>query len=260
MKDIKDTNEIIPPFEARTNPFGDNISGAHAYRRIERIVSALYLVTNHIPHDEPLRREIRSIGHDMLSEVMATRSGFHASEKGRMATLSAQIREAISLVRLLQIAGYVSSQNVLILTQALDELGQYLAGAQHSSLSDGLQLSRDDFIPADRPMLSPHGMQPRRLRQAPAQQVSGADANAPERKVAKAPGRSVQTEVHSERRTLITDILAKSGPLGIKDISMQMVGCSEKTVQRELSVLIQQNKVKKQGEKRWSNYSLVGAQ
>lgn len=259
MKDIKDTKDIIPAFDARTDPFGENISGSHAYRRAERIVSAIYLVTNHVRYDEPLRREIRSLGHDLLTEVISLRGGFRASENGRIEALLGQIRECITLARLLQIAGYVSAQNILILTQALDELGQFLVNAQHSALSDGIQLNREDFIPADRPAVPTSIRHARVLSPAGSSTPgNGAEPRMPAyHKAARAPGRSVQTEVHGERRTLITDILAKSGPLGIKDIATQMVGCSEKTVQRELSVLIQEHKVKKEGEKRWSSYSLL---
>jgi hypothetical protein len=262
MKDIKDTKEIIPAFEAKTDPFGGNVSGEHAYKRAERIVSALYLVTNHVRYDEPLRMRLRSLGHEMLTEVIALRGGFRAATTDSLGAPLASVRECISLVQLLQIAGYVSSQNVSILTHALDELGQFLVGAQHSNLSDTLQLSREDFLPSERQRTEsvpstyarlPHNTpQPKQIGSSKVSHTTDAQARLP-----RPPGRSVQTEVHGERRKLIMDILAKSGPLGIKDISTQMVGCSEKTVQRELSVLIQESRIKKEGEKRWSSYSLI---
>ena len=42
----------------------------------------------------------------------------------------------------------------------------------------------------------------------------------------------------------------------IKDIVMSITGCSEKTIQRELSALVAQGVLKKIGEKRWSRYEL----
>jgi hypothetical protein len=256
MKDIKDTKEIISAFEAKTDPFGGNISGEHAYKRAERIVSALYLVTNHVRYDEPLRLRLRSLGHELLEEVMSLRGGFRASASDSLGSSLAKVRECISLSRLLQIAGFVSSQNILVLVQALDELGLYLIGAQHSTLSDSFLLSREEFIPTDRSTVSvprPHSLPnlSHTRTATTSKSVPGLPA-AP-----RSPGRSVQTEVHGERRKLIMDILSLSGPLGIKDIAAQMVGCSEKTVQRELSVLIQEARIKKEGEKRWSSYALI---
>lgn len=261
MKDIKDTKEVIPAFEAKTDPFGGNISGEHAYKRTERIVSALYLVTNHVRYDEPLRMRLRSLGHDLLKDVMALRGGFRTSSNDRLGMLLSEVREGMSLVRLLQLAGYVSSQNVSVLTHALDELGLFLVGAQHSTLSDALQLNRDDFLPSDRPASelpssfsrNPHIM----AHPKPQSNHSTTRSETKEMHTPRSPGRAVQTEVHGERRTLIMDILTRGGALGIKDIAAQMVGCSEKTVQRELSVLIHEGKVKKEGEKRWSSYTLI---
>jgi DeoR/GlpR family transcriptional regulator of sugar metabolism len=45
--------------------------------------------------------------------------------------------------------------------------------------------------------------------------------------------------------------------VSIKDISSMIRGVSEKTVQRELISLIEQRIVLKQGERRWSTYSLA---
>ena len=42
--------------------------------------------------------------------------------------------------------------------------------------------------------------------------------------------------------------------MGIRDIASFVIGCSEKTVQRELASLISDGLIKKEGEKRWSRY------
>ncbi|HET8581592.1 MAG TPA: hypothetical protein VFL98_03995 [Candidatus Paceibacterota bacterium] len=243
MKDMKDIKDLIPSFEAKTDPFGRSSSVDYAYKRSERIVSAIYLVTNHVPETEPLRIRLRSLGHQLLDSVIGLANGFRAGE----GSVLARVREGVTLVRLLQVAGFISGGNAQILAGALDELGQFLTSAGHSSLSDRLQLERADLMPiaAEAPQ---QPAAPRRIaipRREPAQKRPPA-----------APGRTVQTEVHDERRTLIMDILRQSGPLGIKDITAQTPGVSEKTVQRELSALIQEGTVKKEGEKRWSTYAL----
>ena len=55
------------------------------------------------------------------------------------------------------------------------------------------------------------------------------------------------------RRSEILKILSRS-PITIKDISNQILGCSEKTIQRELNSLLEDGVIDRVGEKRWSKY------
>ncbi len=72
------------------------------------------------------------------------------------------------------------------------------------------------------------------------------------------PGRVVAKPSSSpDRRTRIHTILEAKGEATIKDISEIVTDCSEKTVQRELNAMIEQNVVKRHGERRWSKYSVV---
>jgi DeoR/GlpR family transcriptional regulator of sugar metabolism len=56
----------------------------------------------------------------------------------------------------------------------------------------------------------------------------------------------------------IVSILKSKGPSRIKDISMLMREVSEKTIQRELQLLIQKGQVEKSGERRWTIYTYIG--
>lgn len=58
-----------------------------------------------------------------------------------------------------------------------------------------------------------------------------------------------------QRRSLILDIIKKStGPVSIKDVVEKIKDCSEKTIQRELTDLLDTGLIKKTGERRWSKY------
>lgn len=61
----------------------------------------------------------------------------------------------------------------------------------------------------------------------------------------------------NDRRTRILTILGAKGEATIKDISEIITDVSEKTIQRELNAMIEEMAVKRQGERRWSKYSLV---
>ncbi len=58
----------------------------------------------------------------------------------------------------------------------------------------------------------------------------------------------------ASRSAAILKIVLENKRVSIKDISKIIRNCSEKTIQRELSSLIQQGLVQKEGERRWSVY------
>ena len=58
------------------------------------------------------------------------------------------------------------------------------------------------------------------------------------------------------RQEMIITILKGQSNLTIKDFSKVIKDCSEKTIQRELIELLEKGVIKKEGERRWSRYSL----
>ena len=64
-------------------------------------------------------------------------------------------------------------------------------------------------------------------------------------------------DVLNERQKIIIDRLAKSGQGKISDFYTSLKGVSSKTVQRDLQNLVDKEILKKEGEKRWTIYSVV---
>lgn len=60
-----------------------------------------------------------------------------------------------------------------------------------------------------------------------------------------------------ERRDAIMKTIRSKGTVTIKDISENITGCSEKTIQRDLQELIQHGVLIREGEKRWAVYKLA---
>jgi hypothetical protein len=63
--------------------------------------------------------------------------------------------------------------------------------------------------------------------------------------------------VTPSRRDRILAIIKDKGQASIKDVSSVIAECSEKTIQRELMSLISEGLIVKQGERRWSKYSMA---
>jgi hypothetical protein len=60
-----------------------------------------------------------------------------------------------------------------------------------------------------------------------------------------------------DRKAIITKLLTKKSGLNIRDFAEAIRDCSEKTIQRELLAMVSSGILKKEGERRWSTYSLV---
>lgn len=65
------------------------------------------------------------------------------------------------------------------------------------------------------------------------------------------------TPTGGDRSEKILQVIRSKGHANIKDISNVVYGVSEKTIQRELSKLIDKGHVRKEGERRWSTYHYV---
>jgi hypothetical protein len=73
----------------------------------------------------------------------------------------------------------------------------------------------------------------------------------------QSPIKPVSGEDKKERRDAIMRTIRSKGQVTIKDISENIRGCSEKTIQRDLQELIQHGVLIREGEKRWAVYKLA---
>ncbi len=255
-KDIQKTDALsrfLDTQPVRTNPFGDNRAGERAYRRAERIVAALYLLTNHLPVHEPIRGIIRTESTQLLTCVLALRDELRAVGSQGIRNTEAKIRSLISMVRIVTVAGYVSSPNAHTMIEALDELGNFISAAQRSVLSESIALSRDDLLDVRSAPLARTRAPHRDVKDMHAITDSAtiSDRRSPSLKVPVAMGQL------SLRAQSVIQILKENGSLGIRDICSNLPEYSEKMIQRELLELVSQGKVAKAGLKRWSRYSAV---
>ena len=255
-KDIQKKNdllELVDGQQIRTNPFGQNVSGDHLYRRVERIAAAIHLVTAHVPHTESLRENARSESTSLLDYALDIRSELRAVGSTRIRIMQASIRKLISLMRLLGVAGYVSLQNIQALVEALDELGNFVLTSQRSVLSEDLAISKEDLMPrvhVEGPTVSRQGESS--TRESGSSRTVGGRFVKDRISIRDKTGKGLG--LRSER---ILEILGSGGLLGIKDIISNLPEYSEKMVQRELAALVHKGRARKIGSKRWSKYQLA---
>jgi hypothetical protein len=63
-----------------------------------------------------------------------------------------------------------------------------------------------------------------------------------------------QYKGQNKRMSLILELIQRKKSLSIKEIGEVIKDCSEKTIQRELNVLIEKGLIRRDGERRWSVY------
>lgn len=243
LRETQKSNPLVRFFDKqtiRTNPFGGNQSADRAYRRAERLVAALYLVTNHIQQGEPIKISVRTGALLMLENFLALRNEMRTDSQNVIAS-RASIRHQISLVRTLSVAGFLSIQNANIMIEGLDDLGAFLNASQNSPLSDTFPLSQESLTD---------------IREGHAKDTHMIK----DRDIVK--DMNVMSDIASLKKGLhvredgIIAVLRSGGELGIRDIAANLPEYSEKMIQRHLVDLIEAGRVQKTGLKRWSRYSV----
>jgi len=244
--------QFLDGYIVRTNPFGRNTSGERAYRRAERLVAAVHILTNHVPSREPARSEARRVSLELISNLLALRDEMRVSVSPAFRAVQASVRELISLVRVLSMSGYISFQNAGMVVEALDELGNFLTASQRSTLSESVTFSKDDLLGMDS-IVRPA----RDSSSKPKQIVKDKDLSDVSFTLGK--GLSDSNETFNRRTYVVLDILRLQGTMGIKDIASNLPEYSEKMIQRELAHLVGLKRVKKSGSKRWSKYTHISS-
>ncbi len=246
QNDIQKTGPLSRFFDGvsiRTNPFGSNQAAHRAYRRAERIVAALYLVTSHISPAEPLRISVRSEALSLLKGVLSLRDTMRAIDSADTNTCRVSIRHLISLVRMLSVGGLLSAQNTNVVTEGLDELGNFLEVSRGSPMSEQVSLSRENFLDVND--LSIKDIKDNRTLKDTSRIKDVLDVSN-----TRAIGGGL-----SVREQSILGILRAGVELGIRDIGSNLPEYSEKMIQRDLVGLVGSGRVRKVGLKRWSRYS-----
>lgn len=206
----------------------------YIFKKTERIVSVVFYILHSVPenaktktHIEDIQHTARSV-HDAVLQSLETRA--HVAEDVVRGVAHSLIALESKLT-VAQVAGVLSPEVLHVLSSEVDAV---LRGINHYTDED------TGFTP---------------------QTQSSPQIQSTQRPAAQRPQRSVASEARTPaglpaRRERIKTILEAKGEASIKDISEIITDVSEKTIQRELQAMIEDNVVKRQGERRWSKYSL----
>jgi hypothetical protein len=229
--------------------FKDNPHLAYLYKKTEKLVSALYLLSSFISDKEPIKWQMREEGVNLLSQSLCL-SDRMSSE--RMLAYTNFISTGLKFLSFLEVSflgGIISEMNYTVLKYEFESLIKFVESKETMGSVKGLIFPEHFFAVQDD-------------YSAPVPNVlSKGQGAVSDRMSIKKTTETVRTsEVKqkdkSNRQEVIINLLKKGGELSIKDFTSSIKDCSEKTIQRELVLLVSKGLIKKAGDKRWSRYSL----
>ena len=282
---LKDTSSAPAVYIPTGSHFG-------SYTKTNKLITALYMVTDIIDKDEPLRNKLRTLGAGIVSDM-------HLSSQGRAGETASlmfgKISELMSFLDIASSVGIVSEMNANILRKEFVELNQSIKESSGNTQATNRQINLSEFfkdseyeneelivpkklfhVKGHYPAIGHHTNSTRigvqkadtLLKALNGLKAHSATAGALQKNTTN--NKHDFEQIKKERESQIINIIKIiGGGATIKDIkdkaqanptvAVSLISCGEKTLQRELVFMVQSGVLKKTGEKRWSRYALASS-
>jgi len=233
---------------------GEGVGGRGIFhKRTQRITTAIYLVTNFLPTEDPLRLKLRNSSLSLLSLIGSVTFSVHSNLERVIYEIHSFSNEISSMLGIAFYAGYISDMNYQILKR---ELEFYIdkKSELYNALQNNFILEESDSI------LENEQMNEQVKKDNIKDKRKGQKSFTPSNRVKIVPSLNESSPVFAKkqsRKELIISVLQSKDQVTVKDISNITNDCSEKTIQRELISLVKTGVLKRNGERRWSTYSLT---
>ncbi|HTK33418.1 MAG TPA: DeoR family transcriptional regulator [Candidatus Paceibacterota bacterium] len=222
----------------------------YIFKKTEKITSALYLVSSLLKDEEPIKWELRDKGMDLLSSSFTASSAVPGDKNAVIQSIFTAALETMSLLNVAHVSHLVSDMNHKILIREIDQVVSLLKERLTASAENAGYVLSEQFFKT--PDLFSSGFS--------IGQESIKDTQKGHKKVigdkGVSQGQVLVQQKKTQRQEQIVAVLKGQSNLTIKDFSRVIKDCSEKTIQRELLELVEKGVIKKEGERRWSRYSL----
>ncbi|MEK9160842.1 MAG: hypothetical protein AAB440_02275 [Patescibacteria group bacterium] len=218
--------------------FEKDIRRVYIYKKAERLAKAIHMVSPAFNGSPALRDRIANISVCLVDGAVCTPN--QARE-----VLARELLALSSILSIARSAGILSPMNADIIAREAKHLLEEVAGYEdpHLALEETPRLEN---------ALRSSGKAKVVKKSAPV--LSSPVSNKGQDK-----GQVKVPAPNGNRRDAIISVLRSKGPSFIKDISTVVRDVSEKTIQRELQVLVLEGKVSKTGDRRWTTYRLIAS-
>jgi len=256
-----------------TNSLNSKFFLDFAFKKTEKLIMALYMVTDAVDMDEALKNKLRLLGVELMSGIHKLSWQYKTQKNFSIVASKNKISEIVSFIDIAQTIGFISEMNSNILKKEFELLNQELnrfEDANHATIS-GMDLNTTDCVLLNKESLFVSLPTYHRLPQLSSNIIDRYTGRDSKGHIKDRFNNNVLYKKDSllgfkkdkvlqisrdERRKQILDFIKDKDFISIKDISFSIKDCSEKTLQRELNELVSKGQIIKQGEKRWSRYKL----
>jgi hypothetical protein len=249
-------------------------------RKIEKIVAALYLVTDVMDPELPLTKSLRLESLDLLNACFQILTGNNALNPGGLTKVLVRLEHVTSLVSIGKIAHHISEMNAHVLVTELQKVTQ-LMGADTQELAKkytSYLYPRTQSRESSQPILSHttlddtafEDLEKTRKRQNDIKTTLTTSINDKIPSTHSQIGLITKTGIvtsikttskttfeKSDRKQEIMNVIRSHKNATMVDIQKYVTGCSDKTLQRAIVDLIQDGQVQTVGDKRWATYHVV---
>ena len=235
-----------------------NTDFINIYNRSYRLAAAVFMISNLMDQDEELRTKIKSLSLRLVSMSVNLKDINFLDAKKIIIDLEKNSLELMSMLDIASVAGLISKMNANILREEFQsfilELGNFsekfennknvsVKGIFTESLLANIGNNLEMITTGDGSKLN--------------EAYKSESKNTIENNKVNDNGNGNGHKRKDLRKNMVLDFIKGHTNVSIKDIVPNINSCSEKTIQRELISLINERKIKKIGDRRWSRYYIV---
>lgn len=280
MSDQKDTEKTsVNIYEKSAVSDEKSLQNDDIYRfaniKTEKLVTALYMVTDCMETDDALKNKLRLLGVELLSDMYKLISLSPIDRHIQIPISLIHINEVLSFIEIAHTIGFISEMNTIILKKEFKDLSTQLEFYRAKDKHFTFTLDEKMFeMPEEESVLNRN----RDFNYKGQEYIKDNDKGQLNKRTSSntmsfikrdSQGQYQSKKINSfhsnqeereERKnkilSLIKDSVSGQSGASIKDISLAFTDCSEKTIQRELNALVLGGKLTKIGSKRWSRYQI----
>jgi DNA-binding transcriptional ArsR family regulator len=224
---------------------------SNVFKKTERMVSVVFYILSYVERNEQNEFHIKVMSEKAMhvhEMSLATLALYEYEARERIFPFEQSLVALQGAFRIANAARVINDDILALLLAELDLVQRYLRN--HFSAPVPLALR-------DAGVTDTGGSSKRSLSATPTKE------RAPRAERVVIPKGDISSDAHMvysqlvDRGTRIKTVLEALPEATIKDIAEVITDVSEKTIQRELNSLIEKGQVVRQGERRWSKYTLV---
>lgn len=223
----------------------------NVFKRVEKLVSVIFYILSHIETKDTNKTHLDLIKDRSLKTHEISLETLQLQEQSvtdGLETLQYALLSIDSTLRVAAAAKVLPQDLFAVTTEQIDGIQRYINN--HYTKENNFVFSGDSVLPSQSSAKTPV-------------KKTSASAKVSRPKKVNIPAGDISTDAYlvysqmTDRAERIKTVLEAKPQASVKDIAEVITDVSEKTIQRELNSLIEKGQVIREGERRWSRYSVA---